>query len=306
MNTSVKSMVIYIIYDFFRFLATGASYSDLHFAFLLGESTVSNLTKEVMDVLWQKLYPLHMPPPNEKSLYDFAQEFYDTWGMPHCCGAIDCRHIRIKKPPHSGSLYYNYKNFYSIVLQAIVDARARFICIDIGGYGSQHDSNTLRNSTFYKAVATGQIKFPQEDELPNSPLILPYYLVGDGAYPIGENMMKPFSGKNLTPDERRFNARLSRARVTSECAFGKMCQKWRIFYKTIEQLPSTADLIVKATCILHNVIIDRGVDDEPVTPECIAGSSEVFVRSCFKENFDFVSGYETEVRTELTKYLIEN
>lgn len=43
----------------------------------------------------------------------------------------------------------------------------------------------------------------------------------------------------------------------SECAFGIASSKFRILLKAIETKVENADHIVKAICILHNVIIDK-------------------------------------------------
>ncbi|XP_008213174.1 putative nuclease HARBI1 [Nasonia vitripennis] len=139
--------------------------------------------------------PIHMPVPTQERLFDIAQDFYLLWDLPHYVGAIDGRHVRIKRPNSSGSLYFNYKKLYSIVLPAIVDAKYKFICIDVGGYGHQHDATTLRNSTFYAALKDKTIELPEEDELPKSRKYLPYFFVGDRAYPIHTYLMKPLSRK---------------------------------------------------------------------------------------------------------------
>lgn len=55
----------------------------------------------------------------------------------------------------------------------------------------------------------------------------------------------------------RQNKRLSRARKSVECAFGIIFSKWRILSKAIETNEKTADKIVKAICLLHNIIIDK-------------------------------------------------
>ena len=58
---------------------------------------------------------------------EVAQAFGNRWNFHHVCGAIDEKHIAIKKPHLSSSEFYNYKGFCSIVMLGMVDAEYKFL-----------------------------------------------------------------------------------------------------------------------------------------------------------------------------------
>jgi len=87
-----------------------------------------------------------MTVPRKETWRRIAKEFYSGWNFPNLCGSLDGKHIVIQAPAKSGSLFFNYKKTFSIVLVALVDANYRFIAVDIGSYGRQSDGCTLKNS----------------------------------------------------------------------------------------------------------------------------------------------------------------
>ncbi|XP_063365980.1 uncharacterized protein LOC134654469 [Cydia amplana] len=210
-----------------------------------------------------------MPQPSQEEIKRIAEDFYLKWQFPNCMGSVDGKHFRIKKPPLSVSDYYNYKRYFSLVLQAVSDADYKFIAIEVGGKGRQSDGA------------------PQN--LPGSNVKLPYVLVGDEAYPLKTYLMRPYPSTNLNTEKRIFNKRLSRARVTIENAFGILSNKWRTNTKH-------AKLIIKVACLLHNIVRSRDgnsdrdfneymMNDNPPQVSAIATSSSANGVSVKSENF---------------------
>lgn len=202
-----------------------------------------------------------MPEPTEDILKKKSNEFYQMWNFPNCCGAIDGKHIRIVCPDNSGSLYFNYKSFFSIVLLAVVDANYKFILVDIGSYGKEGDAGIFPKSNFGKLISAGQFKFPEPRCLPFTDIVLPHVFVGDEAFKMTDTMMRPYPRDQSKSDVTKaiFNYRLSRARRTTENAFGIMCQYFRVFFTTINILPETVDNLIMASCILHNLLRDERI-----------------------------------------------
>jgi len=46
-----------------------------------------------------------------------------TANFPHCLVAVHGKHIQAIKPEHSGSMLNNYKEFFSVVLMAVLCVR---------------------------------------------------------------------------------------------------------------------------------------------------------------------------------------
>lgn len=222
----------------YRFLSTGLGFRSLSYSFRMSHTTVRKVIYETCTAIWEKLQPQHMPQPTKELLSRISKTFFDKWNFPNCAGSIDGKHIRIKCPKKSGTMFYNYKQFFSIVLQAIADANYKLVCIDVGGYGKQSDGGTFASSTLYEQLENGSL-LPEGKKLPNSDVVLPHVLLGDDAYPLKTYLMKPYSKRNLSREEEIFNYRLSRSRRTVECSFGIMAAKWRLLNKPIECHPDS-------------------------------------------------------------------
>lgn len=195
-----------------------------------------------------------MPTPTEEMWKEIANDFYSIWNFPNCLGALDGKHVTIQAPPNSGSLFFNYKKTYSVVLLALVDAHCNFIAVDVGAYGKNSDGGIFAHSNLGKALERGTLNIPGNAALPNTATSVPYVIVADEAFPLKTYLMRPYPGNALDNKKRTFNYRLSRARRTVENGFGILSQKFRIFNRRIQANPQNADYIILATCILHNFI----------------------------------------------------
>lgn len=182
-------------------------------------------------------------------------------------GAIDGKHIIIKKPPHSGSLYYNYKGTFSIVLLGIVNANYEFIYVNAGANGSVSDGGVFKNTTFHKKMVSNELQLPTPSALPASDIVAPYCFVADSAFAIKENLLKPFPQRNLTFDKRIFNYRLSRARRIIENAFGILAERFRVFKKPIQINVENVPKLIMASCALHNYLKKRSCNY--ITRNCV-------------------------------------
>ena len=87
-----------------------------------------------------------------------------------------------------------------------------------------------------------------------------FVIVGVSAFPLTENIRKPYPAKELTDIRRIFNYRLSRFRRISENAFGILVNRFGIFSKQIDLEPDTVVIIVRAALILHNLLMYKSTE----------------------------------------------
>ena len=181
-----------------HYLAYGGSQQSLSFAYRIAKSTISNVIDETCLALWNCLKEKYLRPPKTSENWKrIAKDFFDKWNLPHCIGAIDEKHIRIKPPINSGSLFYNYKGYFSMALMAICGARYVFTLVDVGSYGFNNDSGIFRKSAMGKAFFNQKMNIPNPDYMSFSPSlgIVPFLLVGDEGFPLQDWLMRHNAGQ---------------------------------------------------------------------------------------------------------------
>jgi hypothetical protein len=81
-----------------------------------------------------------------------GNEFERKWDFPNCLDAVDGKHVKITQPRGSGSFYWNYKGFTSLVLMSIANANYEFLYFDIGMNGRVSDGGIIENTKFYEKL----------------------------------------------------------------------------------------------------------------------------------------------------------
>jgi len=171
-------------------------------------------------------------------------------------GAVDGKHVNTEAPANSGSVYYNYKKTFSVILLVLVDANYNFIMIDVSCLGRSSDGGIFSHSVLGKQSENGNLNIPLDSCLPRTNIEAHFVIVRDEAFPLKTYLMRPYPGRQSSGNDfmTYFNNRLSRPRRVSENVLGILAQKSRIFLRTIKSSPENVDYIISAACELHNFI----------------------------------------------------
>ena len=227
----------------------------ISFSYRLGHSTVCGIIDSTCAALWETLSPEYLRKPNSSEEWrSISDGFESMWNFPHCIGAIDGKHIMMQAPQKSGSSYFNYKGWHSIVLMAVCDANYCFTLLDIGNYGRHSDGGVFSNSIFGQAMSNGTLGIPDPNCIHGQTQTTPYYFVADAAFPLKTYMLRPYPGQYLPDKEQVFNYRLSGARRIIENAFGILVTKFRLFRRPIIAKPEKVSRVTQAVCVLHNYL----------------------------------------------------
>ena len=238
-----------------KYLATGETYHSLSFAFRVPHNTISQIIKDVCQAIIDEYANEVVDTPTSPDDWKLVvRNFSSRWNFDHCLGALDGKHVAITKPNNSGSEYFNYKGFFSIILLALVDADYKIIWADVGTPGATSDAAVFNNSDLKDAVESEDLDLPEPEPLQGDNEDISYFFIADDAFALKTWLMKPFAKRNLTREERIFNYRLSRARRVVENAFGILANRFQVFLTTMRQQSHTVRTICLACICLHNLM----------------------------------------------------
>ncbi|KAJ8033570.1 hypothetical protein HOLleu_23860 [Holothuria leucospilota] len=94
-------------------------------------------------------------PVNRGTWEEVAENFRITWDLPHSFIEPDGKHIAIRSP-NTGTMYHNYKGFFSFVTVALVDGDYKFMWIGICGLGCQSDAQIYNKPDLKECLENGR------------------------------------------------------------------------------------------------------------------------------------------------------
>ena len=88
----------------------------------------------------------------------------------------------MKKSKKSGSKYFNYKGYFSLVLLALVDVEYKFLWVNVGASGSSSDAAIFKCSKLRRKIENDTLGLlPPEPLGPGGPN-LHHFLLGDDGW----------------------------------------------------------------------------------------------------------------------------
>ena len=99
--------------------------------------------------------------------------------------------------------YHKFKNFYSVVLLALVDAKYRFLWAALGAPGNTHDSTYFQSTHLFHQVNEENV-LPEKFQFTGNTKIPPM-IFRVGAFPVKPSMCKPFGDPVLTEKKCYFS-----------------------------------------------------------------------------------------------------
>ncbi|XP_026742638.1 protein ALP1-like [Trichoplusia ni] len=236
------------IYIFLSFIANTEPLTPIATRFDISISSTFRVIRRVVAWILTKLDDAIKWPQSYEEISYLCDSFNTKTGITHMIGIIDCTHIKIEKPKNARE-YCNPKGYFSIILQATIDANLRFTNVFCGEPGSSNCARVLKKSPLYNTATQNRNSlFPHNT-----------FLVGHSGYPSLPWLMPPFrENKRLTPQQREFNALHTSTRKLSDKAFSLLKGRFRRIklFTVYRNIAFITDTIV-AACILHNYCLNE-------------------------------------------------
>lgn len=244
-------------YIFLSFISSTETLIPIATRFDISISSTFRVIRRVVAWILTKLNDVIKWPRDLNEVKSICDAFETKTRISNMLGVIDCMHVKIEKPKNARE-YCNSKGYFSIILQATIDANLRFTNVYCGEPGSTNSTRVLKKSPLYNtACQNASALFPHNT-----------FLIGHSGYPSLTWILPPFrENKRLTPSQKDFNVMHSNARKLRDKAFNALRVRFKRikYFSVYRNIAFITDTVV-AACILHNYCVNEN-DQVPVDEE---------------------------------------
>ncbi|XP_011858462.1 PREDICTED: putative nuclease HARBI1 [Vollenhovia emeryi] len=228
-NNAISPMVQLLVA--LRFYATGSLFVTMADFCGISKMSACRIVHRVSPVIASLSEDFIRFPAQPDQIRQAQREFFEISGCIKVIGAIHCG--------ENAELHRNRKGYFSINVQAIVNARLEIIDIVARWPGATHDSTIFDNSRIKASFEAGRFG----DGI----------LLGDSGYPNLPYLMTPLNNP-ATASEQLYNEAQIRTRCVVERAFGIWSRQFAVLnicsrFSTVERTLA----VIVATAVLHNI-----------------------------------------------------
>ena len=234
----------------------------------VSRTTVTNSIRATMSAILKE-YPIPPFPFNNESMLQKMADGFKSKStddlIDNVVGAVDGFLLRIGKRSignKSGiqdpSKFYCRKRYYAVNCQVCCDSNRKVTSLSMLSPGAVPDTLAFLKSSLHRGLETGQL--PKR-----------FCIVGDGAYPSMDQILKPCKRPELRRDtsgvKDSYNFYVSQLRINIECCFGMLINKFPILQSALKTpLLRNAVDIFTVCCIIHNLCIDERLENNNNQP----------------------------------------
>lgn len=219
--------------------------------FDIPKGTLSKIFVRIINFISQ-LVPKYIKWPDKNEIENIKTEFARTTKFKGCIGAIDGTYVGCSAPQDQKKSYTNRKAFTSITLQAVCDAKMKYLHCYAGWPSSVPDIRIFKNSDIYlNAEEDPEPYFPNNE-----------FILGDKAYPPLTWCVPPYikRGRDWDITKTNFNKYHSSARQVVERSFSLLFGRFRrLKFLDLKRIDWIAPTIM-VCCALHNLCMNFNED----------------------------------------------
>lgn len=104
-NISPKAKLAMVL----EFLASGSHQRHIASVYRVSAALLGRIIDQVCDAICVEFERDAFKTHTTADWLEIASQYYAKWNFPNCLGAIDGKHVPIRRPPNAGSLFFNYK-----------------------------------------------------------------------------------------------------------------------------------------------------------------------------------------------------